>query len=458
MTKTKSDLNTIVAIATPPGHGGVAIVRLSGPDSLRLLKAVFRKPSGSDFEDWPSHLLRYGRLVDPANSETLDKCMAVYMAEPATYTGEETAEFHLHGSPLICELVVRLLTELGARLAQPGEFTQRAFMNGKLDLTQAESVLDLIESRTRSQARLAAQHLDGRFSNRVSQVRASVLGWLSLMEAEIDFGDEIDNLPETEHRRLLGEIEQEISALLSDAQQGRVSIKGLKTVLMGAPNAGKSSLLNAMLQEDRALVTPVAGTTRDRIEVDCSLGGVLFNLTDTAGLRTDTDDVVEKLGMEKTQQAVASADFLVMVVDSSDPHYPEQAGDPDFILLNKQDLPNKVVREELQQRYPRARIVGGELLTEPGAEAVVEALVSEARTRMATLSGECFSVNQRHRESLVRCQECLQAVGQTLNQDLGAEFLALDLRRAAEHLGEILGLDITEEVLDRIFGQFCLGK
>ena len=394
--------------------------------------------------------------MDPATKETLDKCMTVYLAEPATYTGEETVEFHLHGSPLLCELVVRTLTELGARLAKPGEFTQRAFLNGKLDLTQAESVLDLIESRTRSQARLAAQHLDGRFSNRVDQVRASVLGWLSLLEAEIDFGDEIENLPETEHRRLLEEVQSEIETLLSDAQQGRVSIKGLKTVLVGAPNAGKSSLLNALLQENRALVTPVAGTTRDRIEVDCSLGGVLFNLTDTAGLRANTDDEVEKLGMEKTKEAIATTDFLVMVVDANDPHFPQT--EPDFVLLNKQDLANQVDLESLKERYPRAKIVRGELLTEPGAEAVVEALVTEARSRLATLSGECFSLNQRHRESLVRCQESLSAVENTLDNGLGAEFLALDLRRAAEHLGEILGLDITEEVLDRIFGQFCLGK
>jgi tRNA modification GTPase len=450
------DFHTIVAIATPPGHGGVAIVRLSGSKSLSLAGKVFVRPCGSRFGEWPSHILRYGRFIDPTSEETVDKCMAVYMAEPSTYTGEETVEFHLHGSPLVCELVVRILTELGARLAKPGEFTQRAFLNGKLDLTQAESVLDLIESRTRSQARLAAQHLDGRFSNRVGQVRASVLAWLSLLEAEIDFGDEIDNLPETEHRRLAQEIKQEIEALLSDAQQGRVTIKGLRTVFVGAPNAGKSSLLNAMLQENRALVTPVAGTTRDRIEVDCSLGGVLFNLTDTAGLRAETDDMVEKLGMEKTQEAVATADFLVMVVDSNEPEYPDT--EPDFILLNKQDLTSRVDQEALQTRYPRAKIVPGELLTEEGAEAVVEALVDEARSRFATLSGECFSVNQRHRESLVRCNECLTTVESTLDNGLGAEFLALDLRRAAEHLGEILGLDITEEVLDRIFGQFCLGK
>ena len=452
------DGNTIVAVATPPGTGGVAIVRLSGSQALKIASQLFFDPSGRPFEEWPSHLLRYGRLIEPKNRETLDKGMVVYLASPRTYTGEDVVEFHLHGSPVVCDLAVRLATEQGARLASPGEFTQRAFLNGKLDLAQAESVLDLIESRTKSQARLAAQHLDGRFSQRVDGVRSQVLAWLSLLEAEIDFGDEIDNLPETEHRRLLENLGAEIEALLEDAQQGRVSIRGLKTVFMGAPNAGKSSLLNAMLKEDRALVTPVAGTTRDRIDVDCQIQGILFNLTDTAGLREHTEDEVEKLGMKKTEEALETADFVVLVIDSHDPHLPQADRQPDLVLLNKSDLSGRVQETKLRELYPQAHFQRGELLTEEGKEKVVESLVGVARSRVDSMSGECFSLNQRHRESLVRARESLGAVGRTLDLGLGAEFIALDLRRSAESLGEILGLDITEEVLDRIFGQFCLGK
>ena len=458
MSEPTQQLETIVAIATPPGHGGVAIVRLSGSLARVIGSQLFKDPSGADFEDWPTHLLRYGRLIDPQSSQTVDKAMAVYLASPRTYTGEDTVEFHLHGSPVVCDVVVRLCTECGARLARPGEFTQRAFLNGKLDLTQAESVLDLIESRTRAQARLAAQHLDGRFSQRVALVRAQVLQWLTLLEAEIDFGDDIDNLPETKHREFLHKIGSEIENLLKDAHQGRVSIRGLKTVLVGAPNAGKSSLLNACLREDRALVTPIAGTTRDRIDVDCQLHGVLFNLTDTAGLREETDDEVERLGMRKTTEAVEAADFVVLVVDSHQPILPQVEVTPDFLLLNKSDLGSKVTRSEFQGKYPQATLHSGELLTEEGREKAVEALVEAAKGRLNELSGECFSVNQRHREALVRTRECLSTVGETLERGLSIEFLALDLRRAAEHLGEILGLDITEEVLDRIFGQFCLGK
>ncbi len=411
--------------------------------------------------DWPSHLLRYGRLVDPSRGETLDRSMAVFMAQPRTYTGEDVVEFHLHGSPLLCDLVVRLCTESGARLAQPGEFTQRAFLNGKLDLAQAESVLDLIESRTRAQARLAAQHLEGRFSKRVDAIREEILRWLSLLEAEIDFGDEIDDLPETQQRRTLQSVQAAVEELLSDAQQGRVSIAGLKTVLVGAPNAGKSSLLNALLGEDRALVTPIAGTTRDRIEVDCQLDGVLLNLIDTAGLRRHTEDQVELLGMEKTREALQRADFQVLLVDSgdSDLSFVEQTEiRPHRILLNKIDLDRRVDLELLERQCPGVPRIECELLTESGREQAVKGLARVARQKASAQVGECFSLNQRHRESLVRTRECLEAVGQTLDQGLGAEFLALDLRRAAQALGEILGLEITEEILDRIFGQFCLGK
>lgn len=450
------DIDTIVAIATPPGLGGVAIVRLSGPSSLRIGKALAW--SKGDFE---SHRLRYSKLIDPKNGELIDKMLAVFMLGPHTFTGEDVFEFHLHGSPVLCDLVVRLATEQGARLARPGEFTQRAFVNGKLDLTQAEAVGDLIASRHREQARLAVQHLEGRFSQRVAEVREAVLAWLSLLEAEIDFGDEIEDMPETAHRARLEEILSKIEALLGDAEIGRVSVSGLRTVLVGAPNAGKSSLLNALLGEERALVTPIAGTTRDRIEVDCSIGGVLLSLTDTAGLRKHSDDPVELLGMEKTREALAKSDFQVLIVDS---HQPDLRGlddeeiTPDLILLNKSDLVTTLDGKALIDRFPGARLATCELLTVTGKEAAVSQLIEVAKERLTERSGECFSLNQRHRESLLRAKEALEATERTLQGGFGTEFLALDLHRAAQQLGEILGLDISEEVLDRIFGQFCLGK
>lgn len=430
-------------------------MRLSGLSALAIGSALVPLPG-----EWVSHQLRYGRLIDPSG-ETVDRLLAVFMAGPRTFTGEDVFELHLHGSPVLCDTAVRLATEQGARLATPGEFTQRAFLNGKLDLAQAEAVLDLIESRNRQQARLAAQHLEGRFSQRVAELRESVLGWLSLLEAEIDFGDEIDNLPAEQHRQRLDDLQGRIQAMLGDAEQGRVEVNGLRTVLVGAPNAGKSSLLNALLGEDRALVTPVAGTTRDRIEVDCSVGGVLFSLTDTAGLRKDSQDPVELLGMGKTREALAKADLQVLLIDSHQPDLEGTEGeeiDPGLILLNKSDLESAVDEAALRSRFPRAVLQRCELLSPAGREAAVGHLLGAARLRLTESSGECFSLNQRHRQSLLRADEALRAMGRTLDAGLDAEFLALDLRRAAVALGEILGLDISEEVLDRIFGQFCLGK
>lgn len=447
---------TIVAIATPPGQGGVAIVRLSGPSSLEIGAKLVPGVSS-----WSSHHLRYGALRDPQTGEVVDRLLAVYMEAPSTYTGEDVFEFHLHGSQLLAEWAVRWSTELGARLARPGEFTQRAFLHGKLDLTQAEAVGDLIASRHRQQARLAVQHLEGRFSQRVGEVRGAVLQWLTLLEAEIDFGDEIDELPVLQQRALWESLWRSVEALLQDAEQGRVSVGGLCTVLVGAPNAGKSSLLNALLGEERALVTPVPGTTRDRIEVECSLQGVVLQLIDTAGLRSESPDPIERLGMEKTRQALGRADYQVLVVDSHAPDWSGLEGQeiaPHLVLLNKSDLPAAIDPEELRRRFPQAAVERCCLLHESGREAAVQTLLREAKRRLTQGSGECFSLNQRHREALVRTRESLLAIEQTLADGLGAEFVALDLRRAAQSLGEILGLDITEEVLDRIFGQFCLGK
>ncbi len=455
---TRASASTIVAVATPPGVGGVAIVRLSGPRALPVGEALFRSAQGGA---WTSHTLRFGKLSDPSTGETLDRCLAVLMRAPHSYTGEDVFEFQLHGSPVLCERTVELCTEQGARLAQPGEFTQRAYLNGRLDLAQAESVLDLIESRTEAQAKMAAAHLEGSFSKRVDRVRRAVLDWLALLEAEIDFGDEIDELDEIQHLRHLEPICADVESLLGDAHRGRLQLRGLRTVLVGAPNAGKSSLLNALIEEERALVTDIPGTTRDRIEVDCSRHGVLLNLIDTAGLREETDDAVERLGIEKTYEALKTADYVVLVVDGHRPQFDFPGSGEivvDLLVLTKGDLGFRVSEDELRQRYPTASYAFCDLISESGRDRALEAVLSAARARLTETSGECFSLNQRHRESLVRARDSLRAVAESVRTGHSSEFVALDLRRVAVALGEILGLDVTEEVLDRIFGQFCLGK
>lgn len=448
--------DTIVAIATPPGYGGVAIVRLSGPRSLAIGRELVRCHDMV----FPSHVLRYGWFLD-AKGQALDQVLAVAMLAPRTYTGEEVFEIHLHGSPVLCELVIERANDLGARLAQPGEFTQRAFLNGKLDLAQAESVADLIGSRHRAEAKLAASHLEGRFSLAVAEIRTTLLAWLCLLEAEIDFGDEVDGLTAEDNAQRLARILPKIEALLEDSQQGKLAVTGLTTVLVGAPNVGKSSFLNAVIQEERALVTPVAGTTRDRIEVDCTIAGVRLRLVDTAGLRRMTSDAIELLGMEKTREVLRRADLQIFLIDSHQPDFEGMEGEglePDLIILNKSDLVSTLSIDEIQQLFEGVPVRRCELLSEDGREQAVHYLLEVARARLGENVGECFSLNARHREGLLRAREALKAMSLTLEAGLGAEFLALDLRAGAQALGEILGLDITEEVLDRIFGQFCLGK
>lgn len=456
--------DTIAAIATPPGEGGVAIVRLSGSAALTTAQQLFKRAGGRLLNE--SHRLVLGSLFDE-NEVLLDRCLAVWMKAPSTYTGEDVVEFHTHGGSILVAAVLSACLARGARLARPGEFTQRAFLNGKIDLAQAEAVSQLIHSRHRKAALMAAQNLDGALSRKVREIRGVLLDWLSLLEAEIDFGDEIDSFPAQAGLQRCRGAQEAVNRLLESAQGGRAYAEGVSTVLLGPPNAGKSTLLNLLLGAERALVTPIAGTTRDTIEEIVVLGGTVLQLVDTAGIRANPSDLVEQLGIERSRHKAERADLIVLLLDGSAP-LPELQ---DFlnlcdskellVLVTKSDLnaslAAEVARAAQQALGPEVPVHCVSLIQAASQQCVLDLIAGRARGATADFH-EVFSLTRRQLDALMQCRAALCDVQQTLENGLSAEFVALDLRRAVVLLGEIEGIDVTEEVLDRIFSTFCLGK
>jgi tRNA modification GTPase len=477
--------DTIAAIATPPGVGGVGIVRISGPRAFDIGRALFRPaqrlPEG---ETPPSHQLTYGAIVDPATGEVIDETLTVFMRAPRTYTREDVVEAQGHGSPLTLRRILGLALAAGARLAQPGEMTQRAFLNGRIDLAQAEAVLDLVNADSEAGRRLALRQLDGALSERIQRIRASALGALTRIQASIDFPEEEVPPPDPDElAALIADAAAEVAALLAGADYGRIVREGLRVVIVGRPNVGKSSLLNTLLGVERAIVTPIAGTTRDTIEEGARLGGLALRLVDTAGL-TATEDLVERLGVARSRSAAREADLLVFMLDASEPLTPRDhaaaaelraaleldasegapstgadgaARAPLLLALNKADLPAALGEVEARALWPGAPLVHLSTLTREGV-APLEAAI----TRLA-LSGEAqmadpLVASARHADALRRAGESLAAAQQTLGQRDPLDFVAIDLRDALEALGEITGETATADLLDQIFAQFCIGK
>jgi tRNA modification GTPase len=467
---------TIAAIATPPGVGGVGIVRLSGPEAFTIGRAIFRS-AGKDADETPSsHLLTYGRAVDAATGETLDEVLAAFMRAPRTYTREDVVELQAHGGPLVLRRILAAALAAGARLARPGEMTLRAFLNGRLDLAQAEAVLSLINAQTDAGRRLALRQLDGELSARVRQARTAATAALVRIEASIDFPEEEVPPPDpAELAALIAEGRAEVEQLLAGAERGRVLREGLRVALVGRPNVGKSSLLNVLLGAERAIVTPIPGTTRDTIEEYATVGGVPVHLVDTAGL-SPTDDPIERIGVERSRAAARSADLLLFVLDSATPltaldHAAaaelrallgadgrgEAREAPVILTLNKSDLPATFPETEAQALWPGAALAHSSTLTADGTAALERALARSAQSGEAQ-PGEVLVSTARHADALRRAREHLAAAGETLEQDTPLDFVSIDLRAALEALGEITGETADADLLDRIFAEFCIGK
>jgi tRNA modification GTPase len=442
---------TIAAISTPAGEGAIALIRVSGVDAIGVADKIFRgkeKPSR-----FVSHVQHFGEIFDGAD-RLIDQVMLSIHRSPASYTGEDLVEISCHGGTLVSAKVLEACLRAGARVARPGEFTERAFLNGKMDLTQAEAVIDLIRAKTDLALRSATEQLEGRLGENIRKIRDQLISLLAHIDASIDFPEEGIALDEGKTLRArLDSVREEIAALLATADQGRILREGVRVVIYGATNAGKSSLLNRLLGYDRVIVSETHGTTRDTIEETVNLDGVPIRLLDTAGLRASASEL-EREGIARTEKSLQLADLRLYIADrneSKPPHFDERAGDAnEIVVLNKSDLPENSDWKNF--RALRISCVTGEGL--PQLQKKILARITRQNLRPEST----VAINTRHRDCLRRALESCDRARAALGKTVSPEYVAVDLNEALRAVGEVIGAVDVEQILDSVFGQFCIGK
>ena len=459
------ETETIAAISTALGEGGIGIVRISGVQALEIARRIFRLRDGSVLEAPVSHRAVYGKVIDPGTGAVVDEALLLFMQAPRSYTCEDVVELQCHGGALPLRKVLSLALSSGARLAEPGEFTKRAFLNGRLDLSQAQAVMDVIHAKTEASLRMAAGHLEGAFSKRIRACRDEILRYIAQIEAKIDFPeDDVADLEDTEIVEAVQTRADEMDELLATAHTGRILRDGLKTVLAGRPNVGKSSLLNALLQEERAIVTDIPGTTRDAIEEYVNLGGVPLRIVDTAGIRA-TDNPIEKIGVQKSRAFIERADLILLLLDGTQPL---EAADAELlasvdtrraiVLLTKADLPQRIDCKSVAERVPQAEILRVSSKTGEGLKALEQRIFELAYGGNRVEAEAYYLQDVRQEEILRQARVHLMEVVRTFENGLTQDFLVIDLRAAWEKLGEITGDTVHPAILDEIFSRFCIGK
>jgi tRNA modification GTPase len=455
--------DTIAAISTPLGQGGIGIVRMSGPGALAIADAIFHAKNGMPVSDARSHALLYGRIQDPRDGRTIDEALVSVMRSPQSYTREDVVEVNCHGGMVAVRTVLELMLHSGARLAEPGEFTKRAFLNGRLSLDEAEAVMDLINARTGESMRLAAEQLQGGLSARLEELKGVLTADCALIEAYIDFPeDEIGQVDRERIGQRLGAVASGLERLIKTFREARFFREGLSVAIVGRPNVGKSSLLNALIKRDRAIVTEIPGTTRDLIEEQLNVGGLPVRVIDTAGIRS-SDETVEKEGIRRSLDAMKAADFVILLIDGSEP----LTGDDLSLLgsvknrnaviaVNKSDLPSRVSLTDLDvygKRCTALSAVSGAGLEE------LKSLIIELNIGNWKEEREGLVVtNVRHKAALERASAAVGRVLPLLDAGGPIEIIALEMREALDGIGEITGAVTTEDILNKIFSDFCIGK
>ncbi|SUO66711.1 tRNA uridine-5-carboxymethylaminomethyl(34) synthesis GTPase MnmE [Streptococcus pyogenes] len=453
------EFDTITAISTPLGEGAIGIVRLSGTDALAIAQSVFK---GKNLEQVASHTINYGHIIDPKTGTIIDEVMVSVMLAPKTFTRENVVEINTHGGIAVTNEILQLLIRQGARMAEPGEFTKRAFLNGRVDLTQAEAVMDIIRAKTDKAMTIAVKQLDGSLSQLINDTRQEILNTLAQVEVNIDYPeyDDVEEMTTALLREKTQEFQSLLENLLRTAKRGKILREGLSTAIIGRPNVGKSSLLNNLLREDKAIVTDIAGTTRDVIEEYVNIKGVPLKLVDTAGIR-ETDDLVEQIGVERSKKALQEADLVLLVLNAS-----EKLNDQDrallnlsqdsnrIILLNKTDLEQKIELEQLPDDYIPISVLTNQNIN------LIEDRINQLFFDNAGLVEQdaTYLSNARHISLIEKAVQSLEAVNDGLALGMPVDLLQVDLTRTWEILGEITGDAAPDELITQLFSQFCLGK
>lgn len=461
MVQVLTQYDTIAAIATPIGEGGISIIRVSGENALEIVNKIFR---GANLNKVASHTIHYGHIIDYANKDVVDEVLVTVMLAPKTFTRENTVEVSCHGGLLVTQKILQLILDNGARMATPGEFTKRAFINGRIDLTQAESIMDIIEAKTDRARQVAMKQLEGGLLFEIRKLRQELLNTMAHEEVNIDYPEyDMDDVTSKEMYDKAQQVIKEIDKLLATAQEGKVVRSGLATAIVGRPNVGKSSLLNYLSKEEKAIVTNIAGTTRDTLEEYVSLKGILLKLIDTAGIR-QTDDIVEKIGVERSKRAITESDLVLLLINSSEELTEEDQklleltqNKKRIVILNKADQVAKITKKDIQ-KITDSPIVTISVLKKQNMIGLEEAIKSLFLQGITDSKSEVMVTNQRQNDLLRKAKQSLIEAIEAINDNMPLDLVQIDLKEAWDSLGEITGDTAPDELITQLFSKFCLGK